>query len=145
MAASTELGAAGAPGAVGPPEPVAVAGGWHRNLRLPRSPKVIFGLISLGFFLVIAVIGPWIAPFPPGASLSTTNGVPQPPSAAHWLGTTQVQQDVLSQLLVGGRSTILVSLIAGAVATVLAVLFGETAGNFGGWMDDLLSMLANEF
>ena len=43
MAASTELGAASAPGAVGPPEPVAVTSGWDRHLRLPRSPKIIFG------------------------------------------------------------------------------------------------------
>ena len=125
MSASTELGAAGAPGAVGPPEPVTVASGWNRHIvRLPRSPKIIFGLISLGFFLVIAVIGPWIAPYPPGANLSTTNGVPQPPSAAHWLGTTQVQQDVLSQLLVGGRSVMLVAFLAGGVATVLSVVVG---------------------
>ena len=68
-----------------------------------------------------------------------------PPSAAHLLGTTQVQQDVLSQLLVGGRSTILVSLIAGVAATALAVLFGVSAGYFGGSADDLLSMLANIF
>jgi peptide/nickel transport system permease protein len=51
----------------------------------------------------------------------------------------------LSQLLVGGRSTILVSLIAGLAATALAVLFGVTAGYFGGGADDLLSMLANIF
>src|SRR6516165_4641096 len=115
MAASTELGASGAPGAVGPPEPVTVASGWNRHfLRLPRSPKIIFGLIFLGFFVLIAVIGPSIAPCPPGATLSTTNGVPQPPSAAHWLGTTQIQQDVFSQLLVGGRSMILVAFLAGA-------------------------------
>ena len=145
MAAGTELGAASAPGAVGPPEPVAVASGWNRHLRLPRSPKVIFGLISLGFFLLIAVIGPWIAPYPPGASLSTTNGVPQPPSAAHWLGTTQVQQDVLSQLLVGARSMVLVAFLSGAVATVLSVVIGVTAGYLGGYADDLLSMLANFF
>ena len=145
MAASTELGAASAPGAVGPPEPVAVASGWNRHLQLPRSPKVIFGLISLGFFLLIAVIGPWIAPYPPGASLSTTNGVPQPPSAAHWLGTTQVQQDVLSQLLVGARSMVLVAFLSGAVATVLSVVIGVTAGYLGGYADDLLSMLANFF
>jgi len=145
MAASTELGATSAPGAVGPPEPVAVASGWNRHLRLPRSPKVVFGLISLGFFLLIAVIGPWIAPYPPGASLSTTNGVPQPPSAAHWLGTTQVQQDVLSQLLVGARSMVLVAFLSGAVATVLSVVIGVTAGYLGGYADDLLSMLANFF
>ncbi len=52
---------------------------------------------------------------------------------------------MLSQLLVGGRSTILVALIAGVVATALAVVFGVTAGYYGGWLDDLLSMLANIF
>jgi len=146
MAASTELGAAGAPGAVGPPEPAVTVRGWNRHiLQLPRSPKIIFGLIFLGLFLVIAVIGPWIAPYPPGATLSTTNGVPQPPSAAHWLGTTQVQQDVLSQMLVGGRSVMLVAFLAGGVATVLSVVVGVTAGYIGGYADDLLSMLANFF
>lgn len=116
-----------------------------RMFQLPRSPKIRIGLGLAFFFTVLAVIGPWIAPFDPGKSLSTTSGIPQPPSAAHWLGTTQVQQDVFSQLLAGGRSTILVALIAGLVATVLAVGFGVTAGYYGGVLDDLLSMLANIF
>jgi peptide/nickel transport system permease protein len=145
MAASTELGAVGAPGEAGPPEPVAVTSGWDRHLRLPRSPKIIFGLVTLGLFVVLAVVGPWIAPYSPGTSLSTTNGVPQPPSAAHWLGTTQVQQDVLSQLLVGGRSMMLVAFLAGSIATVLSVVLGVTAGYLSGVADDLLSMLANFF
>jgi peptide/nickel transport system permease protein len=114
-------------------------------LRLPTSAKMRVGLGMAFVFTVFAVIGPWIAPFDPGKSLATTIGVPQAPSAAHWLGTTQVQQDVLSQLLAGGRSTILVSLVAGVVATVLAVIFGVTAGYYGGLLDDALSMLANIF
>jgi peptide/nickel transport system permease protein len=145
MAASTELGATGAPGAVGPPEPAAVSSGWNRRVQLPRSPKIIFGLAGLGVFVLLAIIGPWLAPDSPGASLSTTNGVPQPPSAAHWLGTTQVQQDVFSQLLVGGRSVILVAFLAGGIATVLSVVIGVSAGFLGGVADDLLSMLANFF
>ena len=113
--------------------------------RLLRSPKILIGLCMSVAFGIVAIIGPLVAPFNPNASSSTTVSTPLPPSAAHWLGTTQVQQDVLSQLLVGGRSTILVSLVAGLAATVLAVLFGVTAGYFGGWADDLLSMLANIF
>src|SRR6516165_7523106 len=133
-----------------PPEPTALlpeatVPGRARSLRFPRSPKILIGLGALIFFIIIAVIGPWIAPYDPSASLSTTNGVPQPPSAAHWLGTTQVQQDVFSQLLTGGRSTVLVAFLAGVVATILAVLFGVTAGYLGGLSDDLLSMLANFF
>ena len=69
-----------------------------RRLRLPRSPKVLIGLGLLIIFLIIAVIGPLIAPYNPSADLAAS-GTPQPPSAVHWLGTTQTQQDVLSQLL----------------------------------------------
>jgi peptide/nickel transport system permease protein len=113
--------------------------------RLLRSPKILVGLALSVAFGIVAIAGPLLAPYNPNTSVSTTLGTPMPPSAAHWLGTTQVQQDVLSQLLVGGRSTILVSLIAGLAATALAVVFGVTAGYFGGWADDLLSMLANIF
>ncbi len=113
--------------------------------KMLRSPKIIIGLCLSGVFGILAIVGPLLAPYNPNTSVSTTNGTPMPPSAAHWLGTTQVQQDVLSQLLVGGRSTILVSLIAGVAATVLAVVFGVAAGYFGGSTDDLLSMLANIF
>jgi peptide/nickel transport system permease protein len=142
---STEpAGPSGEAGTPAPPRPIRVRRG-ARILHLPKSAKMRVG-IGLAFgFTVLAVIGPWIAPYDPNASLSTTIGVPQPPSAAHWLGTTQVQQDVLSQLLAGGRSTILVALIAGAVATILAVLFGVPAGYYGGRLDDSLSMLANIF
>ncbi len=151
MSASTGFGtAAGLPGNLPPadatallPEPAAP--GRARRLRLPRSPKILIGLATLIGFVILAVIGPWIAPYDPSASLSTTNGVPQPPSAAHWLGTTQVQQDVFSQLLTGGRSTVLVAFLAGVVATILAVVLGVTAGYLGGLSDDLLSMLANFF
>jgi peptide/nickel transport system permease protein len=117
-----------------------------RSIQLPRSPKIITGLAILAAFLVLAVVGPWVAPYNPSASLSTTSGVPQPPSAAHWLGTTQVQQDVFSQLLTGGRSTVLVAFLAGMVATVLSVLIGVSAGYLHGrWADNTLSMLANFF
>ena len=113
--------------------------------RLLRSKKILVGLSLSVAFGIVAIAGPLLAPYNPNTSVSTTLSTPMPPSAAHWLGTTQVQQDVLSQLLVGGRSTILVSLIAGVAATALAVLFGVTAGYFGGSADDLLSMLANIF
>ena len=117
-----------------------------RRIRLPRSPKIIAGLVMLAVFLIVAAIGPLVAPYNPSASSSTTNGVPQPPSAAHWLGTTQLQQDVFSQLLAGGRSTILVAFLAGIAATILSVVIGVCAGYLHGrWADELLSMLANFF
>jgi peptide/nickel transport system permease protein len=130
-------------GPLGPADPTTRQ---TRRIQLPRSPKIITGLIMLAAFLILAIVGPIVAPYDPSASLSTTNGTPQPPSAAHWLGTTQTQQDVFSQLLAGGRSTILVAVLAGVVATVLSVVIGICAGYLHGrWADDLLSMLANIF
>jgi peptide/nickel transport system permease protein len=139
---STDLGSSPAAG----PGLVPAAGPARQpRLRLPRSPKVLIGLAGMIGFLTLAVIGPWIAPYDPDRSFSTTASFPQPPSAAHLLGTTQQQQDVLSQLLAGGRSTVLVAFVAGLVATLLSVLIGVTAGYTGGAADDLLSMLANLF
>ncbi len=116
----------------------------RRRVTLPRSPKVLVGLGLLALFVLIAIVGPLVAPYNPSADLAAS-GVPQAPSAAHLLGTTQTQQDVLSQILAGGRSTLLVSFLAGAVATVISVLVGVSAGYLGGLADDLLSMLANIF
>ncbi len=113
--------------------------------RLLRSPKMLTGLCLTVAFVILAIVGPLVAPYAPDFSASTTVGIAQPPSAAHLLGTTQTQQDVLSQLLVGGRATILVSLVAGVLATLLAMGFGVAAGYLGGWWDDLLSMLATIF
>jgi len=142
VGSSTDLGATQGAG-LSPPGPARAPG--RTRLRLPRSPKVLIGLGGLAMFLVLAVIGPWIAPYNPSQTFSTTASFPQPPSAAHLLGTTQQQQDVLSQLLAGGRSTILVAFVAGLIATVLSVLIGVTAGYAAGLPDDLLSMLANFF
>ena len=136
-----------------------------RILHLPRSPKVIAGLVILALFGVVAIIGRWIAPYSPNATdtqhwvqrvLVTGTGpgtnfpanyypLPLPPSAAHWLGTTVFAQDVLSQLLASTQATLFVGLLAAAIATVLSVLVGVAAGYLGGNADEGLSLFSNVF
>jgi peptide/nickel transport system permease protein len=111
-----------------------------RGQRL--SPKITIGLIVLGFFVLMAIIGPLIAPYDPSA---IGTAILAPPSPAHLLGTTQTGQDVLSQLLVGARSTLVVGFVAGAIATFLSVVVGVSAGYFGGYVGELLSLLSNVF
>jgi len=113
-----------------------------KRLRLPRSPKVLVGVGIELFFLVLTVIGPWIAPYNP-----SYNGFAQnlAPSAKHWLGTTALGEDIFSQLLNGARATILVAVVAGLVATLIAMIVGISAGYLGGKADDGLSMLSNVF
>ena len=144
------------------PEPI-----FHRTriLHLPRSPKIIAGIVILAVFGVVAIIGRWIAPYSPNATDEQNwvqhvlvpgtgpgtdipaNFYPLPlgPSAAHWLGTTVFAQDVWSQLLSATQATLFVGLLAAAIATVLSVLIGVTAGYLGGGADEGLSLVANVF
>jgi peptide/nickel transport system permease protein len=129
--------------AVVPLEPV-VTVTLHREhfLRsLPLKVKIGGGILAL--FVLISIIGPTIAPYDPSAT--TTQVMPLPPNLHHLLGTTASGQDVLSQLLVGLRSTVVLGLLTGVIATVLAVAFGLTAGFLGGFADEALSLVTNVF
>jgi peptide/nickel transport system permease protein len=111
--------------------------------RLPTNAKV--GAILLGFFVLIAVIGPLFAPYNPAYQNPSPALSMQAPSAAHWLGTTQSGQDVFSQLLTGIRLTLELAFIVGVVATALSVIVGVSAAFLGGIWDELLSLLSNVF
>ncbi|GCD20663.1 ABC transporter permease [Cellulomonas algicola] len=113
-----------------------------RKLLFLRNGKALTGLAILGFFAVLAVIGDWIAPYDPSA---VSPDILQPPSGAHWFGTTHLGQDILSQVLVGTRGVLVVGLVAGVLATVIGVLIGVTAGFVGGAGDETLSALSNIF
>jgi peptide/nickel transport system permease protein len=106
------------------------------------SKKTYFGFGILGFFFLVAVLGPTLAPYNPSAGVGPTLAGP---SLHHLLGTTQNDQDVLSQLLVGARVTLFIGFLAGAIATVLSIVVGVTAGYVGGWGDEGLSLFANLF
>jgi len=111
-------------------------------LRALRAPLTLTGVVITLVFLVLAVIGPWIAPYDPSA---VSDAATAPPSFDHWLGTTQNGQDILSQMLYGAQASMVVGLGAAVVTTVLSVLVGVTAGYLGGTSDELLSLLANVF
>ncbi|GGP71240.1 ABC transporter permease [Saccharothrix coeruleofusca] len=114
----------------------------RRRLRFVANPKATTGLVLLGAFAVLAVIGPWIAPFDPS---ERGGDLMQGPSGAHWFGTTHLGQDIFSQVLVGTRSIMFVGFLAGIVATVLSVLVGVTSGYLGGMGGEGLSALSNVF
>lgn len=116
--------------------------GAPRKLLFLRNAKALTGIGILAFFMVLAVIGPWIAPYDPSA---TGDAILQPPSWEHWLGTTHVGGDILSQIVVGTRGVLVVGLIAGVLATVVGVVIGVTAGYVGGAGDESLSALSNIF
>jgi peptide/nickel transport system permease protein len=117
-----------------------VPGRWR---RMPTKAKG--GAILLGLFALTAIIGPEVAPYDPSFQNPSLALSMKPPSAAHWLGTTQSGQDVLSQLLEGIRLTLELGLIIGVVATALSVIVGVSSAYLGGVWDEILSLLSNVF
>lgn len=112
------------------------------RLQFLRNRKALVGVVILLIFGVLAVIGPWIAPYNPS---QVSPDLLQAPSAAHWLGTDHTGRDILSQIIVGTRGVLVVGLIAGLAATILGVIVGVTAGFIGGFGDESLSALSNVF
>lgn len=136
------------PGQPGTTAMLAQGGGRRRSRDKPRqflflrNGKALTGLAIIAFFTIIAIIGPWIAPYDPSAQ---SDELLQPPSWQHLMGTTHLGQDIFSQLIVGTRSVMVVGLVAGVLATVIGVIVGVTAGYLGGVGDETLSALSNVF
>ena len=107
---------------------------------LGSNRKAAVGVGLLFIFGLIAVIGPWIAPYNPA---QVTSSFDLTPSWSHWLGTTQLGEDVFSQLLAGAQPTIFYSVLAGLIATAISCFFGLTAGYVRGLVDDFLSLIIN--
>jgi peptide/nickel transport system permease protein len=107
--------------------------------RLFRSRKGIVGAGFLLGLLVVAAVGPLIAPYDP----NELHGADQlaPPSATYLFGTDELGRDILSRVIVGARPAIEAGILAVTLAGVVGCLTGLAAGYFGGWLDVLIGRL----
>jgi peptide/nickel transport system permease protein len=105
------------------------------RLLLSR-PAFVTGALMLLFWVACAIFGSAIAPHDPLAQqLLATN---QPPSAAHWFGTDQLGRDMLSRVIVGARTMLIIAPLATVVGTVLGTALGLALGYLGGVFDLLV-------
>ncbi len=119
----------------------------RRSSRLPgwfvilwRDVKCRIGILLLAAFVVIAVGAPLIAPYDPRATVGVPNSLPD---GQFWLGTTSEGEDVLSQLIWGAQTSLIVGLIAGVISTVIGLIIGLLAGYTRGVVDEVLSFFTN--
>ena len=90
-------------------------------------------VIAVAVFLVLLIIGPWIAPQDP--NLTATADKLQGPSAAHWFGTDDLGRDVFSRILTGGLTTVGLSALALGISILIGVPLGLLSGYLGGRTD----------
>jgi ABC-type dipeptide/oligopeptide/nickel transport system permease subunit len=109
------------------------------------GPRLWIGLGLVGFFVLIALLAPLLAPHDPiEQDLLSTQLPPawmQGGEATFPFGTDSLGRCVLSRLMYAARTAVEVALIAASLATIIGIAFGLIAGMFGGWIDQLVSRL----
>lgn len=109
--------------------------------RLRRNPTALIGLVIVVTYLLLALLGEWVAPY--AYTEQHLSDALQPPSVRYWFGTDQFGRDILSRVIVGSRSMITLATGATALALVLGAGTGVVAAYFGGWVDELLMRVAD--
>ncbi|GHO62680.1 peptide ABC transporter substrate-binding protein [Ktedonobacter sp. SOSP1-52] len=129
-----------------------------RHLRRDRRAMICLGIIV--FFVLLAIVGPFIYQHVGGDYNSPINGrVPstvyhsfshqelnrldEGPSAQYWLGTDRIGQDLFARILQGLLISILVAVLVEVVNVLLGLIVGVLAGYYGGWTDFLLARFAD--
>ena len=109
--------------------------------NLLRRRLALFGLFVITFAIVSAVLAPWITPFPPNQQFFdglTIEGAPLPPGARFWLGTDLLGRDLLSRLIHGGRTSLVIGIVANGAAVLIGAAVGITAGFARGFLGAVL-------
>ncbi len=112
---------------------------------LRGEPFAAVGVAIYAVILAVAIFADKLAPYDPRAILMTGRRVARylPMSAEHWLGTTSSGRDVLSQVIFGTRSALQVGLTAALAVVAIGTVLGLLSGYLGGWVDKLITRLAD--
>lgn len=128
---------------------------WQESIAsqwdvLSNDRLVVYSVISLLFFSILAIFGPLIAPYGPTERVYDSSGMVRyaPPvflggDSPAILGTTPHGYDIFSQLLYGARPTIIIGLVAAVITTTVGTIVGLTSGYYGGRIDDLLMRIVD--
>jgi len=120
------------------------AGPWKRAFRkLIRNRLATLGLATILFFMLLALLAPWVSPYDP---LATNWGaIRKAPSVEHWFGTDELGRDVLSRVIWGTRASMLAGVVSVLISLVAGVTIGLLAGFLGGVLDGVISRMTDAF
>ncbi|WP_338572470.1 ABC transporter permease [Erwinia billingiae] len=103
------------------------------------NKSAVIGAVIVIFFVLIALLAPWMAPFDP--IKADFMAVRKAPSALHWLGTDELGRDLLSRLIWGART----SLLAGCISVMIAILIGVPLGLIAGYWQGIWDGVISRF
>jgi peptide/nickel transport system permease protein len=111
--------------------------------RFKRNHLAMIGLGFLIFLGLIALFAPLIAPY--SITERASGQFRQPPSADHWFGTDAIGRDMFSRIVYGARVSLRIGFTATAISVIIGLLFGASAGFFGGATDTVITRLIDVF
>lgn len=109
--------------------------------RLVKRRLALLGLVIVAIVVAGAVLAPWLTGYDPNEQMFdglTIEGSPLPPDAKFWLGTDLLGRDLLTRILYGARTSLIIGVVANGVALFIGTLVGVTAGYFRGWIGSAL-------
>jgi peptide/nickel transport system permease protein len=103
------------------------------------------GAFLVLFWVMVAILAPLLAQFDPNSSLQpfAKPGITAAEGGTFWLGTDHIGRDILSRIIWGSRTVLIYAPLATLSAYTLGILMGLAAGYRGGWVDDVLSRIAD--
>jgi peptide/nickel transport system permease protein len=113
----------------------------HGRYVLGENPVTAAAFALFVALVLVAVVGPWVAPHDP--LVSDTARKLEPPSPRHWFGTDQLGRDILSRVVVATRLDLAISLSAVALSFAVGSLLGACAGFYGGWTDRIVTRVTD--
>ncbi len=105
-------------------------------LNFKRSRNSIIGSVVVTIVVLIAVLGPHVAPFDPTSTDMFATWAA--PGGKHLLGADGLGRDILSRILIGTRVSLTVAMVVLAITLVVGTSLGMVAGYLGGWVDNLI-------
>lgn len=114
--------------------------------RLCRHTSVAFSLAIIAAVVFVALFAPWIAPHDPNMQYFeglTMEGAPLAPNSEFLLGTDLLGRDLLSRLIYGAQTSLIIGIVANGVAVLIGTIVGLTAGFVRGWTGTVLMRLTD--
>ena len=111
--------------------------------KLLRDQSAVVGLAIVAIAIVVAIIGPYIAPYPLDSYQSHILQRLQPPNAAFPFGTDNLGRDIFSRVILGTRGSLEIAIFVVLPAMIIGVPLGLAAGYFEGWVSALIMRITD--
>lgn len=109
--------------------------------RLLQRPMAVVGMVIIAVVVLAALLAPWLTPHDPNEQYFeglTLEGAPLAPNGQFWFGTDLLGRDLLSRLIVGAQTSLIIGVVANGLAVIIGSLVGITAGYFRGLVGAVL-------